>query len=86
MWSLGCVLYFTFFGIPPFYKDNEEEMAQLVIEGKFSYPSDIPISDDGVCLRKGKEKSKGDEEGGEDGEGEEKKRTRSEGEVDGMLK
>jgi serine/threonine protein kinase len=50
MWSLGCILYFMLFGRPPFNSDNDDELEELVSEGKYSFPTSRPVSDDAKDL------------------------------------
>jgi len=51
MWSIGCILYFLLFGVPPFYstkedeEEHDDEIFDAVIEGKISFPINRPISD-----------------------------------------
>jgi len=50
MWSLGCIVYFTLFAIPPFSSKQEQmcdkvtELSELVRIGRYEFPSTIPIS------------------------------------------
>jgi len=51
MWSVGCILYFLIFGVPPFYSekededDNDDEVFDSVVEGSVKFPENRPISD-----------------------------------------
>jgi serine/threonine protein kinase len=50
MWSIGCIVYFTLFAIPPFSSNQEQlsdkvtELRELVRIGRYEFPSTIPIS------------------------------------------
>eukprot|EP01116_Phalansterium_solitarium_P017236 TRINITY_DN4187_c1_g1_i1.p1 TRINITY_DN4187_c1_g1~~TRINITY_DN4187_c1_g1_i1.p1 ORF type:complete len:344 (-),score=35.06 TRINITY_DN4187_c1_g1_i1:179-1210(-) len=50
LWSLGCILYFMLFGVPPFYSDKEdeddadEEIIERVMKGQVHFPENRPIS------------------------------------------
>jgi len=52
MWSIGCIVYFTLFAVPPFNSKNGDmdskvtELNELVKIGKYEYPSHIEISED----------------------------------------
>jgi len=45
IWSCGCILYFMLFGKPPFYSIIEEEIFDLVADGRYSIPSSPLVSD-----------------------------------------
>jgi len=51
MWSIGCILYFLLFGVPPFYSEkededeNEDEIFDSVLEGTVRFPENTFISD-----------------------------------------
>jgi len=51
MWSIGCIMYFLLFGVPPFYstkedeEENDDEIFDAVLEGKITFPVNRPISD-----------------------------------------
>jgi len=51
MWSVGCILYFLIFGVPPFYSEkededeNDDEVFDSVVEGSVKFPENRPISD-----------------------------------------
>jgi calcium/calmodulin-dependent protein kinase I len=45
LWSCGCILYFMLFGKPPFYGATEEEIYDLVAEGKYNFPTKPLVSD-----------------------------------------
>jgi len=51
LWSIGCIMYFLLFGVPPFYsnKENEEEcddeIFDSVLEANVSFPEGKQISD-----------------------------------------
>jgi len=51
MWSVGCIMYFLLFGVPPFYSvkededENEDEIFDSVLEGTVRFPDSIIISD-----------------------------------------
>lgn len=38
------------FGRPPFNSDNDDELEELVSEGKYSFPTSRPVSDDGTNI------------------------------------
>jgi len=38
MWSTGVILYILLCGFPPFYEEDEEDLYDSIIEGKFSFP------------------------------------------------
>jgi len=50
MWSVGCIMYFLLFGVPPFYSENEDEdehdseICKAVCEGKISFDRNRSIS------------------------------------------
>jgi len=50
MWSVGCIVYFLLFGVPPFYSskededENEDEIFDSVLEGNVKF-LERPISD-----------------------------------------
>jgi len=52
MWSIGCIVYFMLFGIPPFdsnnpnSKDREIEINKEVIRGRYKFPEDIVVSNE----------------------------------------
>ena len=37
MWSAGCVLYILLCGYPPFYGENDQEIIQKVMKGKYEF-------------------------------------------------
>ena len=45
-WSYGILMYEMFFGIPPFFCDNQEKMYQLITRAELRFPKKINISDD----------------------------------------
>jgi len=53
MWSIGCILYFLLFGVPPFYSEkededeNEDEIFDRVLsfEGNLKFPENSNVSD-----------------------------------------
>jgi serine/threonine protein kinase len=51
MWSIGCILYFLLFGVPPFYsqkqdeEEHEDEIYDAVLEGTVKFPSKPQVSD-----------------------------------------
>ena len=45
-WSYGILMYEMFFGIPPFFCDNQEKMYQLIIKAELRFPKKINISDE----------------------------------------
>jgi len=51
MWSVGCILYFLLFGVPPFYsekeddEENEDEIYKCVMKGEIRFPNNTSISD-----------------------------------------
>lgn len=53
MWSVGCILYFLLFGVPPFYseaedeEENEEEIFEAVMAANVEFPPDRTISREG---------------------------------------
>jgi len=52
MWSIGCIVYFMLFGIPPFdsnnpnSKDREIEINKEVIRARYKFPEDIVVSNE----------------------------------------
>jgi len=52
MWSIGCIVYFTLFAVPPFSSKQEKlndkihELNELVRIGAYEFPPSIPISAD----------------------------------------
>jgi serine/threonine protein kinase len=54
MWSIGCIMYFLLFGVPPFYsakedqEECEDEIFDSVLEGNITFPEQRPISDMGI--------------------------------------
>jgi len=50
MWSIGCIVYFTLFAVPPFSSKQEKlsdkvcELNELVRIGRYEFPSTIPLS------------------------------------------
>ena len=50
---LNCaynVNYERLFGRPPFNSDNDDELEELVSEGKYSFPTSVHVSDDGMSV------------------------------------
>jgi len=51
MWSVGCILYFLIFGVPPFYSEkededeNDDEVFDSVVEGSVKFPDNRSISE-----------------------------------------
>jgi len=51
MWSIGCILYFLLYGVPPFYSEkededeNEDEIFDSVLEGTVLFPESAIVSD-----------------------------------------
>ena len=46
IWSLGVLLYIMIYGRFPFNSNNEDDLFDLINEGKFEFPEDINSSDD----------------------------------------
>jgi len=50
IWSIGCIMYFLLFGLPPFYstkeseEDCDDEIFDSVMEGNVTFPEDKNIS------------------------------------------
>ena len=44
-WSYGILMYEMFFGIPPFFCDNQEKMYQLITRADLRFPKKINISE-----------------------------------------
>eukprot|EP01114_Cavostelium_apophysatum_P004946 TRINITY_DN1542_c0_g2_i1.p1 TRINITY_DN1542_c0_g2~~TRINITY_DN1542_c0_g2_i1.p1 ORF type:complete len:339 (-),score=95.34 TRINITY_DN1542_c0_g2_i1:96-1112(-) len=50
MWSVGCILYFLLYGVPPFYSqkededENEDEIMDRVLEGVVHFPESKGVS------------------------------------------
>ncbi|EGR29825.1 hypothetical protein IMG5_148090 [Ichthyophthirius multifiliis] len=38
-WSLGVILYIMLCGFPPFYSENNDELFEIIVKGKFDFPS-----------------------------------------------
>lgn len=57
MWSVGCILYFLLFGIPPFYstkedeEENDDEIVQSVMEGTIVFKRQISDMAKDLILR-----------------------------------
>ena len=49
-WSYGILMYEMFFGIPPFFCDNQEKMYQLITKAELRFPKKINISDEAKDL------------------------------------
>ena len=49
-WSYGILTYEMFFGIPPFFCDNQEKMYQLITRAELRFPKKINISDEAKDL------------------------------------
>ena len=49
-WSYGILMYEMFFGIPPFFCDNQEKMYQLITRAELRFPKKINISDEAKDL------------------------------------
>ena len=49
-WSYGILMYEMFFGIPPFFCDNQEKMYQLITRAELRFPKKIIISDNAKDL------------------------------------
>jgi len=51
LWSLGCIMYFLLFGVPPFYSNKEDEeecddeIFDSVLEANVTFPDGKQISD-----------------------------------------
>jgi len=46
MWSLGVVVYFMLFGIPPFLADNDTLLFAKIVKCDYSFPQSPAISED----------------------------------------
>lgn len=51
-WSLGCLIFELLFGKPAFTNDQKEKRSQKITSGKFSFPTEISISEDAKDLIK----------------------------------
>ncbi|KAL4505982.1 hypothetical protein ABPG72_013743 [Tetrahymena utriculariae] len=54
-WSVGVILYIMLCGFPPFYSENNDELFELIVQGKFEFPSPAwdSISNEAKDLIKG---------------------------------
>ena len=56
MWSIGCIMYFLLFGVPPFYsskedeEENDDEIATAVLEGNLTFEGKKHISVMGMSV------------------------------------
>jgi len=56
LWSIGCIMYFLLFGLPPFYSNKEDEgecddeIFDSVLEGNITFPDGKQISELGKDL------------------------------------
>eukprot|EP00756_Hemistasia_phaeocysticola_P032098 Hpha_TRINITY_DN16393_c2_g3::TRINITY_DN16393_c2_g3_i1::g.60102::m.60102/K06228/FU; fused len=41
LWSLGCILYELFYGVPPFYTNNLYSLIHLIIKDPVKFPNQI---------------------------------------------
>ena len=44
LWSLGCILYELFYGVPPFYTNNIYSLIHLIIKDPVKFPDQISPS------------------------------------------
>lgn len=51
-WSYGIILYQLFFGIPPFYSNDDNKIKDQIIKKELRFPKNIDISDNAKNLLK----------------------------------
>ena len=59
IWSMGCVLYFMLFARPPFYADSDDEIERLASLAQYTFPTNVPVSENGTKGHEGIKESKG---------------------------
>lgn len=49
-WSLGCVIFEMLFGKPTFHHEKGEKKSAKIMSGKFTFPSEVNVSEDAKSL------------------------------------
>lgn len=49
-WSLGCVIFEMLYGKPAFSKEGNEKRHLRILSGKFTFPSEVNVSEDAKSL------------------------------------
>ena len=43
-WAFGVLVYEMMAGYPPFYEEDTTQTYQRILHGKFTFPSDFPVT------------------------------------------
>lgn len=49
LWSLGCILYEIYVGLPPFYTNNILKLVNLIVKDPVDWPADMDLEFKVVC-------------------------------------